>query len=179
MCACRRNLAWANKWWENLSAACMVPAMRVPYGRTATALVWLTWALSSVSSPCCFTHHEWNVKAVVHGDDFTAVGSPEALDKYEAGMQQSFDCKLKGRLGLDPEDCKEMRVLNRIVRITESGVLYEADPRHAEMTIKAFHLENGKSVVTPGLKTHDPDAELEKMDSDADAAAEIHRISRR
>ena len=44
------------------------------------------------------------------------------------------------------------------------------------MTIKAFHLENGKSVVTPGLKTHDPDADLEKMDSDADAAAEIHRI---
>ena len=93
---------------------------------------------------------------VVHGDVFTAVGSPEALDQYEVGMQKSFDCKLKGRLGTDPGDCKEMRVLNRIVRINDKGLLYEADPRHAEMIIKAFHLEHGKSVVTPGLKSYDP-----------------------
>ena len=68
-----------------------------------------------------------------------------------------------------------MRVLNRIVRITDDGLLYEADPRHAEMLVKAFHLEESKAVVTPCLKTAvDEDVDPEKMD--AEAAAQIHQI---
>ena len=106
--------------WENCYATCLTGI-----GFT-----------QGISSPCCFNHPEWNVSVVVHGDDFTAVGSPNALNKFEEGMQKSFECKLKGRLGLRPEDCKEMRVLNRIVRVTDNGLLYEADPRHAEMLIR-------------------------------------------
>ena len=139
----------------------------------ATCLTGLGFT-QGISSPCCFVHHEWNVSVVVHGDDFTAVGSPDALDKFEAGMQTSFECKLKGRLGVRPNDCKEMRVLNRIVRVTEDGLRYEADPRHAEMLIKAFDLSEAKSVVTPGIKVHDENADPDKVDSDA--AAEINRI---
>ena len=43
---------------------------------------------------------------------------------YEKRMQEAFECKLKGRLGTGPEDCKEMRVLNRIVKVTDNGLLY-------------------------------------------------------
>ena len=110
----------------------------------------------------------------MHGDDFTALGSPDALNKFEEGMQKSFECKLKGRLGLGPSDCKEMRVLNRIVRVNDHGLLYEADPRHAEMLIKAFDLGEAKAVVTPGIKIADENADLDKIDSDA--AAEINKI---
>lgn len=131
--------------------------------------------VQGASSPCCFVHHEWGVSVVVHGDDFTAVGSPEALDKYEKGMQQTFECKLKGRLGVRPDDCKEMRVLNRIVRVCDDGLRYEADPRHAEMLIKAFNLnDGGKSVVTPGLKCDTTDVDPDKIDTNA--AEEIQMI---
>ena len=109
------------------------------------------------ASPCCFTHHAWGVSVVVHGDDFTALGTPTGLNLYEAGMQKVFECKLKGRLGEDASDLKEMRVLNRIVRINKEGLLYEADPRHAELLIKSFNLEACKSVVTPGVKTYAED----------------------
>ena len=64
-------------------------------------------------------------------------------------MKEAFECKVKGRLGTEKEDMKEMRVLNRIVRVASEGLLYEADPRHAEMLFKAFQLEGAKSVVTP------------------------------
>ena len=144
--------------WENCYATCLTGI-----GFT-----------QGISSPCCFNHPEWNVSVVVHGDDFTAVGSPNALNKFEEGMQKSFECKQKGRLGLRPEDCKEMRVLNRIVRVTDNGLLYEADPRHAEMLIKAFDLGEAKSVVTPGIKVVDEEADPDKIDSDA--AAEITKI---
>ena len=71
-------------------------------------------------------------------------------------------------------DMKEMRVLNRIVRITPDGLLYEADPRHAEMLIKAFKLEDSKPVVTPGVKPSDPEPDPDKLDHDV--AEEIHAI---
>ena len=81
-------------------------------------------------------------------------------------MTNTFECKLKGRLGEGENDLKEMKVLNRIVRITPDGLLYEADPRHAEMLIKAFKLEGDKSVVTPGIKTSDPDGDPDEMDQE-------------
>ena len=88
----------------------------------------------------------------MHGDDFTALGTQDGLDKYEAGMRETFECKMKGRLGRGPKDLKEMRVLNRIVRITDSGLRYEADPRHAELLAGSLNLENCKATVTPGVK---------------------------
>ena len=90
------------------------------------------------ASPCCFFHPHWRVSIVVHGDDFTALGCKEELDKYEAEWAKSFELKIRGRLGEGPEDDKEIRILNRIVRVLPTGVSYEADPRHAEMLIKSI-----------------------------------------
>ena len=126
------------------------------------------------ASPCCFRHPQWSVSVVVHGDDFTALGSPDGLDKFEKGMTATFECKLKGRLGTGPNDAKEMRVLNRIVRITDDALLYEADPRHAEMLIKAFKLEDSKSVVTPGVKSPEADGDPDKIDKEV--VAELQAI---
>ena len=64
---------------------------------------------------------------MVHGDDLTAMGLSKDLDWYEAELAKSFKLKVRGRLG---EDCelKDMRILNRIITLTEHGVMYEADP---------------------------------------------------
>ena len=89
---------------------------------------------------------------VVHGDDFSALGSDESLGKYEAGLRKSFECKMRGRLGSEPDDLKEIRMLNRIIRIAPTGLLYEADPRHAELLAKSMGLDDCRKVVTPGVK---------------------------
>ena len=158
--------------------------VRCMYGTRDAGAIWETCYttcltglgfIQGTASPCCFTPPVWKVSVVVHGDDFTALGSPDALNKFEIGMQKSFECKLKGRLGLGPKDCKEMRVLNRIVRVTDRRLLYEADPRHAEMLIRSFDLGGSKSVVTPGVKLPvDEDVDPETMD--AEASVEINRI---
>ena len=89
---------------------------------------------------------------------------------------KSFECKLKGRPGTGKDDLKEMRVLNRIVRITIDALLYEADPRHAEMLIKTFQLEDSKAVVTPGVKVNVDGNDDTPIDADHDPAIEINRI---
>ena len=78
---------------------------------------------------------------VAHGDDFTALGNADGLSKYKEGMTKTFECKTKGRLGRAKDDLKEMRMLNQIVRITDNGLRYEADPRHAELLAKSLNLE--------------------------------------
>ena len=157
--------------------------VRCMYGTRDAGAIWESCYASCLTklgfiqgkaSPCCFSHPVWDVNVVVHGDDFTALGNASGLDKFEKGMTDTFECKLKGRLGTGDKDAKEMRVLNRIVRVTPNGLLYEADPRHAEMLIKAFKLEDSKPVVTPGVKPLGADGDPDSMD--IDIAKEIHAI---
>ena len=119
------------------------------------------------ASPCCFVHPEWEVSVVVHGNDFSALGTDIALDKYEAGLCKSFECKMRGRLGEEPKDLKEIRMLNRIIRITPTGLLYEADPRHAELLAKSMGLDTCKTVATPGTKKEFTDDVMDLPVSDS------------
>ena len=96
---------------------------------------------------------------MVHGDDFTCLGTDASLSLYEDAMKKHFDIKLKGRLGHDATDEKEMRVLNRIVRVVGEGLLYEPDPRHVELLLRDLGIPPGsKDSATPGRKPeYDPD----------------------
>ena len=56
-------------------------------------------------------------------------------------------------MGPGPQDDKEARVLNRIVRWTERGREYEADQRQAEKLLREVGLDEGtKSLGTPAVK---------------------------
>ena len=63
--------------------------------------------------------------------------------KHEVGRHSRF-CSLH----FDNADQKEMRVLNRIVRVTSRDLLYEPDPRHIELLIKAMDLEQANLQAT-------------------------------
>jgi hypothetical protein len=129
-------------------------------------------------SPCCFEHPQWKVSVVVHGDDFSALGTDASLDKYEKGLSEKFECKFRGRLGEDPKDLKEIRMLNRIIRITPTGLLYEADPRHAELLSKSMGLNNCKHVSSPGVKKSFSDNVMDLPISD-DNVDTLHSLDAR
>ena len=114
-----------------------------------------------IANPCCFYNEQRQLAVVVHGDDFTALGARDDLEYLEKGLSEVFELKLKGHLG-EASDCqKEIRVLNRIARIDEEGVSYEADPRHVEMLVKAIkakaeeHQSHVKVASAPGNKPKD------------------------
>lgn len=43
-------------------------------------------------------------------------------------------------------------MLNRILRVKDSGLTYEADPRHAELLARSLGLQQSRLVTTPGTK---------------------------
>jgi hypothetical protein len=87
---------------------------------------------TGTSSGCVFFHPELYLVSAVHGDDFTTCGPRSSLDKLGAFLRTKYELKEAARLGPAPEDSKETRVLNRVVRWTEEGVEYEGDPRQSE-----------------------------------------------
>ena len=116
-----------------------------------------------VASPCVFWHAARSLVCSVHGDDFTTAGAKPDLDWFEAKLEASYELRKEGRIGLGKDDDKEGRILNRIVRWTDSGLEYEAFPRQAERLIESMHLDgNCKSTVTPGLKPTKEQVEEEK-----------------
>ena len=76
----------------------------------------------------------------MHGGDFTTAGPKSSLDKFVAELRKKYELKEATRLGPAPEDDKEGRVLNRIVRWTSSGLEYEADPRQVERLLEEIGL---------------------------------------
>ena len=119
------------------------------YSSTLVAELGFT---QGVSSPCVFNHAERNIVLNVHGDDFTAAGSKRQLDWFEDAMRQHYELTTQPRLGPGNGDAKEGVILNRVIRWTELGLEYEADPRQAEKLITECGLGESNTVATPGVR---------------------------
>ena len=103
--------------------------------------------------PCLFYHPERNLRVAIHGDDFTILGNDKELDWFRKEIMNKFEVKVRGRIGPNDNDEKQIRLLNRVFEWKEEGIYVEADQRHAELIVKDLNFkENTKSVVTPGEK---------------------------
>ena len=104
------------------------------------------------ASPCIFTHDSKDLSVVIHGDYFTTLGPEPQLKWFASYLQSQFDINMRGIMGPDAKDCKEIRLLNRIVRWTDTGIKYEADLRHAEQIVNKLVSPDAKPVSTPSTK---------------------------
>ena len=67
------------------------------------------------SSPCCFHRESDGTSCVVHGDDFTFEGEADALSELPEALRSFWVTKVRGLLGPDKNDDKEISILNRVV----------------------------------------------------------------
>ena len=134
-----------------------------------------------VANACCFYHAGWDVRCVVHGDDFTFTGCDAELDKVQRAMEAEFLCKVEGRLGGGAADLQEARLLNRVIRWTPEGLRYEADPRHAEQLardVALFGGEEKRPLTYPGFR-REPDDEEAARPLGAEQAAAYRALAAR
>ncbi len=107
-----------------------------------------------VGWPALFIHDGEDLRFLVHGDDFVAVGDEKALEFLENKIKSKFEYRIDGKIGPEESDGSSMCVLNRLISYDKkSGVVrYEADPRHAEHIVKELNLGTCKPVSTPSEK---------------------------
>ena len=84
------------------------------------------------ANPCLFYHHDLDVSVMVHGDDFVAVGPDKHLENIENTLSEKYKIKIE-QLGYGGDSTREIRILNKVVRMNDTGIELEADPRHAEL----------------------------------------------
>ena len=125
------------------------------------------------ASPCVFHHKEKGLRTYIHGDDFVVIGLPAALKWMQERLERKYELTVE-TLGPGKDQQKEVRVLNRVLRWTQKGIEYEADPRHAEIILQQMNMNDCKPVVTPGTKEEghakEGDAEHMKTDQELDEA---------
>ena len=63
-------------------------------------------------------------------------------------MRKWCDVKLRGMLGRDESDDKEVVFLGRTLRVIEEGFEYEADPKHRHIVLDHFGLEKGSQGLS-------------------------------
>ena len=95
------------------------------------------------SAPTTFFRRSTGCRCVVHGDDFTFCGLGEDLRWIRGLMESWFEIKVRGVLGPDPGDQKEVTILGRKVVWGEGGITYEADPKHRELILECFGFARG------------------------------------
>ena len=129
--------------------------------RAYTAVLVQNGWVQGLATPCVFTHPS-GAKLVVHGDDFTFMGTDNTLDSCQKMMEDNFEVKIRGRLGPEPSDDKLIRILNRLMTWSDIGILYEGDPRHAEIIVQTLGMNIGdkSTVTTPGSKIEEQDTDV-------------------
>ena len=85
-----------------------------------------------------------------------------------------------GRLGVGCKGPNEVRILNRIVRVDNKGLYYEADPRHVDLLAESLGITIANSVCSPGVNHPDvvrePESKADDTPSDASEQKNGHFV---
>ena len=88
---------------------------------------------------------------MVHGDYVVGVGQPEEPARLRRASEDKYKLKVEMLSG-EKDDVREVKILNQIIRWTDSGVELEADPRHAEIVVCELGLSGAAASKVPGVK---------------------------
>ncbi len=116
-------------------------------------------------STCVFYHEQKSIRVVVRGGDFTIPGASKSLAWFREVSQQHMEVNFKSRL--ERNTLGSVRILNRVVILTDQGLEHEADQRHAQIFMKDMSIdESSKGVATPEVVSTSKDgAKLRRRSS--------------
>jgi hypothetical protein len=130
------------------------------------------------AAPTVFYNAELQVRAVVHGDDFTFLGFLEDLMFVKAQMEVWYEVKVRGVVGDESGDMKEIVILNRQLRWRGGSIEYEADPKHAQEVVRRAMLEkDSKGLDGPIVRETLVDLETVSEELSKEEATEFRAVA--
>ena len=111
------------------------------------ALVGLGF-VETLVMPGVFRHPVHELELSAHVDDLFIVGLTEDLRWFQAEFAKLFTTTSTW-FGMEQDQEREVKYLNRVVRISESGVTICPDTKHAEEIIKGLGLREGRAAGSP------------------------------
>ena len=84
------------------------------------------------SVTCLFHHVDRDLRAAVHGDDFTVLGPEDQLNWFRTKVTERFEVKFRGTMGPGHKDQKSIRLLNRVFEWSSEGIKVEGEARRTD-----------------------------------------------
>eukprot|EP00973_Karenia_brevis_P030247 4169084-Karenia_brevis.AAC.1 len=116
-----------------------------------------------VSCGVVFYHRERDTSLVAHGDDFTFCGTDRDLKRVRKYMEEWYEIKVRAILCPEISDDKEVVILGKIVRWTDQGIEYEAEPKHRRIVLEDFDFSDDSKSLSINGDREDKIEEWEKQ----------------
>ena len=102
-------------------------------------------------NPCHFYSKDFELKGIVHGDDFLFTGTAAQLEWLRQKFEKEYETKIEV-IGYGPNIANSARFLNRVITFGKEGIEFEPDQRLVEAMIDGLGLKGSSAVTTPGTK---------------------------
>ena len=96
--------------------------------------------MAGVSSPVVFPSMGFDVRCIVHEDDFIFLAFEDQLRRVEETMTGHYNLMVRGVVGPELDDMKEISIPGRKLVWTTGRIVYKADRAHAEKIIEKLCL---------------------------------------
>ena len=108
---------------------------------------------------------------MTQGDGFVLTGPTKKL--MEFGRKMTGVYRIKAKI-ISYGSSESINTLNRRLRWSRRGIVYQHDPRHVDVLVKDLGLEHGNSVQTP--VTHDATEKRGARVVESSSASTGHRL---
>ena len=101
--------------------------------------------------PAFFCSCDGDLKGLCHGDDFCVVARQKQLQTFGKVLEKRFVVKQTGHIGFGVNDEKELKILNRTIKI---DVLNDemTDTKLVENVLESMKLTGAKGVDSPRVR---------------------------
>ena len=99
--------------------------------------------------PAFFCSCDGDLRGLCHGDDFCVVARQKQLQTFGKVVEKRFEVKQTGHIGFGVNDEKELKILNRTIKIDvlNDEMSLEADTKLVENALKSMKLNSAKKAL--------------------------------
>ena len=159
---------------------------RSMYGTRDAASIWGdTWSdvlkessmKVGTACPAIFCSCDGDLKGLCHGDDFCVVARQMQLQTFEKVLEKRFEVKHTGYIGFGANDQKELKILNRTIKIDvlSDEMTLEADTILVENALESMKLNGAKGVDSPRVRRTEETAQIESFEKRTSAESTLCR----
>ena len=125
-----------------------------------------------------FCGHDGDLKGLCHGDDFCVVAGRKHLQIFSKVLEKRFEVKQNGHIGFSASDAKELKILNRTIKIDvlNDEMTLEADTKLVEGPLESMKLTGAKGVTSPRfMRNEEQTAQIEHSEKLTSAELTLYR----
>ena len=126
--------------------------------------------------PAFFCCCDGDLKGLFHGDDFCVVARQKQLQTFGKVLEKRFEVKQTGHIGFGVNDEKELKILNRTIKIDvlNDEMTLEADTKLVENALESMKLNGG--VDSPRVRRNEEQtAQIENSEKLTSVESTLYR----